>query len=197
MSISKATFIHPGHYVFYYSNQSLLVSDQIIVFPSHQFVCGLSFSYFIIGPLDLEVIRENIGVDVVSMSQGRNEVEWENAHYQYNSSHFDYSSNRRSRLVIEVSEFDLGEAVIENEDVELFLALDNVTLTFCLPCDYNVLVEPGAIIVEGPERIDIQLRQVTHYQFSASASACPNETLIFNIESGMCLIMTVILASFS
>ena len=88
-------------------------------------------------------------------------------------------------MYFEVSEFDLGEAILEPDDTELFIALDNITLTFCLPCDYDTLSEPGGIILSTPERIDIQLRQSTRYRFNASASACPNETLVFTIESGM------------
>lgn len=108
---------------------------------------------------------------------------WQSASYQYNSSSLNIPSSGSS-LYFEVSQYDLGEAPLELANVELFLALDNVTLTFCLPCDYNVLVEPGAIIVGGPENIDIQLRRLTTYQFNASTPACPNETLVFNIEAG-------------
>ena len=94
------------------------------------------------------------------------------------------SASSGSSLYLEASAYDLGEAPLESDDQELFLALDNLTLTFCLPCDYDTLTEPGAIIVGGPERVDVQLRTLTTYQFNATTPACPNETLIFSIESG-------------
>lgn len=108
---------------------------------------------------------------------------WESVNYSYNTTSQLVSSG--SSLYFEASEFDLGEAPQELPNQELFLALDNVTLTFCLPCDYDSLVEPGAIILGGPEMIDLELRRVTSYQFNASTPACPNETLVFTIESGM------------
>jgi hypothetical protein len=181
--------LFPGHYVYYYANQSLSVPDQVLLFPSHQFLCGLSFSYFIAGALDLDIIRENMGVDTVYVSQdsansslGSNP--WESVSYVYNASLVPLSSGRS--LYFEASQYELGEAPLELPNQELFLALDNVSLTFCLPCDYDSLVEPGAIVISGPQRIDLELRRLTSYQFNASAPACPNETLVFNIESGKC-----------
>lgn len=177
--------ISPGHYVYYYSNHSVSAPNQVLLFPSHHFVCGLSFSYFVSGPLDLEVVRENMGVDTVYLGQGAGiSTSWENVDYRYNSTTSAESASSGSSLYLEASVYDFGEAPLESEGQELFLALDNLTLTFCLPCDYDTLTEPGAIIVGGPQRIDIQLRTLTSYQFNATAPACPNETLVFSIESG-------------
>ena len=120
------------------------------------------------------------------MSQGASPTSspgaWDSVSYQYNDVLLNAPMSA-SALYFEVSRFDLGEAPLESDE-EVFLALDNVTLTFCLPCDYDALVEPDAIIVGGPERIDIQLRRLNAYQFNASAPVCPNETLVFTVESG-------------
>ena len=161
------------------------MAEQVLVFPSHQYICGLSFSYFVVGPLDLDVVRENLGVDTVfiSSSEANNSSSWEHVSYQYNISIHDAPLSG-SALFFEVSEYDIGEAPLESDATQLLLALDNVTLTFCLPCDYNSFVEPGAIILGGPESIDIQLRRSTTYQFNASTPACPNETLVFTLEAG-------------
>lgn len=107
---------------------------------------------------------------------------WDSVSYQYSDVLLSTPVGA-SALYFEASRFDLGEAPLESDE-EVFLALDNVTLTFCLPCDYDALVEPDAIVVGGPERIDIQLRRLSTYQFNASAPVCPNETLVFTIESG-------------
>lgn len=185
-----------GHYVYYYTNHSLTAPDQLLNFPSHQFVCGLSFSYITSGPLDLEVIRQNAGIDtVISQAAVNNATQdglsWESVSYRYNTTDPGIPSSGTS-LFLEVSEFDLGEAPLELENTVLFVALDNVTLTFCLPCDYDSLVEPGTVIVGGPQRLDIQLRLSTVYQFNATSPACPNETLVFTIETGRTLIRCVI-----
>lgn len=137
------------------------------------------------GPLDLDLVRENWGVDTVYISSPSPSPPgpvWESVSYRYNASGMLPSSG--SSLYFEASRYELGEAPLESDEAELFLALDNVTLTFCLPCDYDTLTEPDAIIVGRPERIDMQLRRLTTYQFNASTPACPNETLVFNIESG-------------
>ncbi len=164
-----------------------MVSEQVLLFPSHQYVCGLSFSYFFAGPLEqFDVVRENMGFDTVFMSDtlGASSTRlWKTASYQYNVSIYDLPASGSS-LYFQLSQFDIGEAPLEANDTQLLLALDNVTLTFCLPCDYDAFVEPGAVIVGAPQNIDVQLRISTVYEFNASTPACPNETLIFSIESG-------------
>ena len=174
-----------GHYFYYYANHTLSVAEQVLMFPSHQYVCGLSFSYFAAGPVDLDVVRENLGVDTVfiSSSGASNSHSWEHVSYQYNIS-IDDALLSGSALFFEVSEYDIGEAPLELDSTQLLLALDDVTLTFCLPCDYDSFVEPGAIFLGGPETIDIQLRMSTTYRFNASTPACPNETLVFTLEAG-------------
>lgn len=110
---------------------------------------------------------------------------WERVSYHYNTTTTSEYPTSGSSLYFEASQFDLGEAPLEVAGQELFLALDNVTLAFCLPCDYDTLVEPGAIVIGGPQRIDLELRRLTSYRFNASTPVCPNETLLFSIESGM------------
>ena len=94
------------------------------------------------------------------------------------------SDDQTGALAILVSNFDFGEAPPEAGQDDIFLAVDDVVLTLCLPCDYNSLGDVGGIAVDGPERIDVSLRIVSHYQINASASVCPNETFTYTIESG-------------
>ena len=180
-------FLPAGHYVYYWSNRSLIVAEQVLVFPSHQYVCALSFSYFSAGPLELDVVRENMGVDTVSLSTSQGSASpgsWEVASYHYNISLYEAPSSG-STLYFEVSEFDMGEAPLESDNLQLLLALDNVTLTFCLPCDYDAFMDPESVILGTPDNIEIQLRISSTYDFNASTPACPNETLVFTIQSGM------------
>jgi len=147
-------------------------------------VCGLSFSFYASGPYNLEVIR--FGADTESvysfMDSAFNASAWSKALYNYTSMD-SVISRGDMRMFFQLSAAELGESeVLDMPDV--FLALDNVSLTFCLPCDYDGLVEPGAIIVGGPQEIAVVLRQSVTFQFNATSPACPNETLAFVLESG-------------
>lgn len=139
-------------------------------------MCGLSFSYFTAGPLSLDITRLN--TDQTSVPIQDSAAMWQSFHYQYNTS----SSN--DPLIFEVfDDFeDLAEAPLV--DTSILLALDNISITFCLPCDYDVLTEPGAIVLGGPESIQVHLRSSAKYQFNATTPICPNETLSYNIEAG-------------
>ena len=146
-------------------------------------MCGLSFSIYVSGPLNLEVIRFNADSDSVYnfMDSTFNASVWSKASYNYTSA--DSTLGGNLMMFFRLSSAELGEAELLGMP-DVFLALDNVTLTFCLPCDYDGLVESGAIIVGGPQEIAVMLRQSVTFQFNATAPACPNETLAFVLESG-------------
>ena len=88
-------------------------------------------------------------------------------------------------LVFDVSEYDLGEAAEEGADYDLFLGLDGVNLTFCLPCDFDSLSTPGNLVLDAPQNITVALRASQSFTLNASSPLCPNETHVFGIESGM------------
>ena len=179
-------FLIVGHYFYFSSNQLLSTEERVLTYPSntHQFTCSLFFSYYLVGPLELEVLQENLATHPVFMSSQStsNETQWQRAQLNFNTSDV-YSGS----LVIIVSNFDLGEAAPEpgSEADDVFLAIDDITLTLCLPCDYDSLGDVGSISVDGPENIDVSLRLVDHYQLNASSPVCPNETFAYAIESGM------------
>ena len=192
MKYSPFTVIHPsfliaGHYFYFSSNQQLSTEERVLTYPSntHQFTCALSFSYYAVGPLELEVLQANLAIHSIFMpSQSMaNQTQWERAHLDFNTSDT-YSGS----LVIIASNFELGEAAPEpgSDSDDVFLAIDDIILTLCLPCDYDSLGDVGSVIVDGPERIDVSLRLVHQYQFNASSSVCPNETFTYAIESGVC-----------
>lgn len=132
----------------------------------------------------MEVLQENLATHPVFMSSPStgNETQWQRTQLNFNTSDV-YSGS----LVIIASNFDLGEAAPEpgSEVDDVFLAVDDIILTLCLPCDYDSLGDVGAINVDGPERIEVSLRLVAHYQFNASSPVCPNETFAYAIASGM------------
>ena len=178
-------YLITGHYFYFSSNQLLSTEERVLTYPSntHQFSCSLFFSYYVIGPLELEVLQENFASHPIFMSgqSSSNETQWQRAQLTFNTSDT-YSGS----LVIIASNFDLGEAAPEpgSDADDVFLAIDDITLTLCLPCDYDSLGDVGSINVNGPERIDVSLRLVDRYQFNASSPVCPNETFAYAIESG-------------
>lgn len=87
-------------------------------------------------------------------------------------------------LYFEVSPFDLGEAINEPTGLSLFLGLDNILLTFCLPCDYNQLESPGGLLLDGPTEIKVQLRITSQVFLNGTSPVCPNEPLVYSIDSG-------------
>ena len=140
----------------------------------------------------MEVLQENLATHPVFMSSPStgNETQWQRARLNLNTSDV-YSGS----LVIIASNFDLGEAAPEpgSETDDVFLAVDDIILTLCLPCDYDSLGDVGAINVDGPERIEVSLRLVDHYQINASSPVCPNETFAYAIESGIRAKHTIIM----
>ena len=89
-------------------------------------------------------------------------------------------------LVFDIAEFAPGGAVEESQDNnDLFLGLDGVNLTFCLPCDFDSLSTPGNLVLDAPQNVTVALRASHSFTLSASSPLCPNETRVFEIESGM------------
>ena len=174
-----------GHY-FYLSYDQPLLSEQlrILTIPSikHKLTCSLSFSYYAVGPVDLTVLQQNLAEHSIFVTQNANVSRWERAQVSVNT-----SEEFTGALAIVASNFDFGEALPDAGEDDVFLAIDDVVLTYCLPCDYDRLGDVGGITVDGvpDDGIDVGLRLVEHYQFNASAEVCPNETFTFTIESGM------------
>ncbi len=67
---------------------------------------------------------------------------------------------------------------------DLFLGLDDISLTFCLPCDYDTLGTPGGLGLVGSNDITIRLRVTSKEVYNGTSSVCPNQPLQYNIESG-------------
>ena len=114
-----------------------------------------------------------------SLDNSTNSSMWTREELSFNTSkEFD------GGLYFEVSPFDLGEAIIEPSGIKLFLGVDDILLTFCLPCDYDQLESPGGLMLEGPTEIKVQLRFTTQIFLNGTSPVCPNEGLLYNIDSG-------------
>ncbi len=87
-------------------------------------------------------------------------------------------------LYFDVSPYDFGEAPVEPGGYDLFLGLDDILLTFCLPCDYDALDTGGGLALIGATDLTIRLRVTSKEIYNGSSSICPNQTLEYSIESG-------------
>ncbi len=88
------------------------------------------------------------------------------------------------RLFFEVSPFDMGEAAVDPSTYDLFLGIDDITLTFCLPCDYDLLRINESLVLSGPSDFTVRLRITSRMQYNGSSSFCPDQQLEYNIDSG-------------
>lgn len=76
-----------------------------------------------------------------------------------------------------------GEAEEEEEEVQV-AAVDNITLTFCLPCDFGLLPQSGNLILSAPSFVNMTLGRVTNFSLSVSSPLCPSLPLVINIDAG-------------
>ena len=90
--------------------------------------------------------------------------------------------NRIYPLYFYASLTDIGEAALTNS--EIFFALDDINITFCLPCNFDNLTAEGNIVLNVPNKIPVLIGEITNTSMSATSSICPNATFIYTIESG-------------
>lgn len=145
-------------------------------------MCGLSLSYYVSGPLDLGLLFENYDYQTLYMMSSSTDTTnpvWRRTTLSFNSSDpFD------ATLYLEVSPYDFGEAPVEPGGNDLFLGLDDISLTFCLPCDYDALAVEGSLALVGVSDLTIRLRVTSTENYDGSSSICPNQSLEYSIDSG-------------
>jgi hypothetical protein len=157
-----------------YLNQILFLS-----YPLQQYIANLSLSYYIVGPQNLDIVQINVKTFNVYSWNGNDTMttQWERTTLQFESPHVE------AGIFIEspsLSGGEFGEAPLEGP---LFLAIDDITMTFALPCDFNSLSTPGNIQISHTSNLDIPLGQVTAIQFIASSIICPDGPFIYTIEN--------------
>ena len=76
-----------------------------------------------------------------------------------------------------------GEAEEEGEGFQV-MAVDDITLTFCLPCDFDLLPQPGNLQLTAAPALTVALGNITTLLLSASSPLCPTLPLVFMIEAG-------------
>ena len=90
--------------------------------------------------------------------------------------------NRIYPLYFYESLADMGEAAPTG--LEIFLALDDINITFCLPCNFDNLTAEGNMVLNVPDKVPVLIGELTNTNMSATSSICPNATFICTIESG-------------
>ena len=76
-----------------------------------------------------------------------------------------------------------GEAEEEEGGLQV-AAVDNITLGFCLPCDFDLLPQPGNLQLTAPPALNVSLGHVTNFSLSATSPLCPSLPLVFSIDAG-------------
>ncbi len=113
------------------------------------------------------------------MSPSDNDTIWRRKTISFNTSDpFD------GALYLHVSPYDFGEAPVEPGGYDLFLGLDDISLIFCLPCDYDTLENEGSLALVGASHLTVHLHVTSKQLFNGSSSTCPNQVLEYNIQSG-------------
>ena len=106
-------------------------------------------------------------------------------------------------VILSVGTFDLGEGPVDPQAAPLILGIDDITMTYQIPCDYDLLNQigtesilntlrpccmmcfPGNLVLVAPAPLQqLPLGTVTQLKFNVSSPICPNGSFVFQITSG-------------
>lgn len=179
-SFTVSLSTNSGSYVFLnYTSSPTVNGHTLLSFPTYQYICGLSLSYYVSPSLDINILRVNIGESTLPLHAIINQ--WRYQELEYNVSTIE-EENISHQLIVSIEGVELGEAELEEEP--FVAAVDNVTLRFCLPCDFDLLPQPGNLLLTGPLALNVSLGDVTRFSLSASSPLCPSLPLLFTVEAG-------------
>lgn len=154
----------------------------LLSFPTIQYICGISLSYYASSTLDVRVLRVNIRADTLPPLIDSAISQWNYWSEDYDITQVEEDDrDNELRILIEGLEFG-GEAEEEEQDGQWVATVDNITLTLCLPCDFDMLSNPGNLVLTAPSSLNVSLGHVTNFTVTASSPLCPSLPLIFNIE---------------
>eukprot|EP00731_Ephydatia_muelleri_P012219 Em0006g1113a len=170
-----------GHYYYFYYPHSYEI--YTLGFPNYQYICGLSFAYAVDGATTLLLSRWNfdeieINTTVAVATPPDVTGPWQKAYHYITLP----PVTKIYPLYFKELVADMGEAPPANE--EMFLALDDLNITFCLPCNFDNLSVEGGIILTMPNVIHVLITALTNtVVVVANSSICPEATFIYTIES--------------
>ena len=168
-----------GSYVFLNSSSPASRQD-LLQFPTFRYICGLSLALYSSAATQLSLLRVNVGPEVIDLPG-------DGSGWLYFSRHYNLSAVRNEDSVyplwVVVEGVEMGEAE-ELLASPLVVAVDNLTLTFCLPCDFDLLALPGNLHITAPLAANVSLGQRTQLRLDAASPLCPTLPLFFLIEAG-------------
>ena len=168
-----------GHYV--YINYTGPVSENpvtLLSFPTYRYICHISLSYYTSSSLYMSLLRFNSERKFLPPYTEPTTTQWNYWSMDYSISGMDYP------LMILIEEVLVGGEAEEEEEELQVAAVDNITLTFCLPCDFDILPQLGNLQLTVPSALNVSLGQITNFSFSASSPLCPSLPLMFSIDAG-------------
>ena len=155
---------------------------DILQFPTFQYICNLSLAYYTSAPAELSILRVNVGPDGIMVYPALDSAnEWQYHSVQYNVSAIP-EEDKAYPLRLRACSYELGEA--EEVSSSLVMAVDDITVTFCLPCDFDLLPLPGNLNMMAPSVLNVSLGAMSETVLSASSPLCPVLPLFFQIEAG-------------
>ena len=158
--------------------------ETLLSVPTYHYVCHISLSYFSSPNLDMSVLRfnsERTFLPPYTEPTTTTTTQWNHWRVDYNISEggrMDYP------LMIMIEGVLVGGEAEEEEGGLQVAAVDNITLGFCLPCDFDLLPQPGNLQLTAPPALNVSLGQITNLSLSATSPLCPSLPLIFSIDAG-------------
>ena len=130
---------------FYYRASSEPPSDiHLLVFPTQKHILNISFAYFITSSLELLLVQENVKHVEIESNHTGNENQTATSVWEQTSYTLDPPSPIGGGIILRVRTlFDLGEGAVDPVSSALVLAVDDILMTFDLPCDYDMLSNTG------------------------------------------------------
>ena len=153
----------------------------LLSFPTYHYICHISLSYYSSPSLEMSLLRFNSERTCLPTYTETSSSQWNQWTVDYNISETD-SMNYPLMILIEGAV--VGGEAEEEEGEPQVAAVDNITLSFCLPCDFDLLSQPGNLQLTAPQTLNVSLGRVTNFSLSAFSPLCPSLPLSFNIDAG-------------
>ena len=125
-----------GSYFYFNGTDTLSTETRLLTFPTQKYLLNISFAYFISSSLELTIIQENVHHIIIESNQ--TQIKWEKASYVL------APPAVTGEVILSVDTFDHGEGQVDPQADPLILGIDDITMTYQIPCDFDLLNQIGA-----------------------------------------------------
>lgn len=161
------------------------MKGDMLQFPTFQYICSLSLAYYTSDPAMLSIVRTNLGPEDIMVYPSQDGAsEWQHLSVQYNVSDLPEEDKAYPLKLRGQSSNSSGFGEAEEVSSPLVMAVDDVTVTFCLPCDFDLLPQPGNLNITTPTVLNVSLGVMSELVLSTASPLCPTLPLFFQIEAG-------------